>query len=65
MAELIIPKVSGKKLHALEDFLSSYDIRFEKSSPDNLSKKLKAARIEKQKGTLKIVGPKDVWSSIL
>jgi len=65
MAEVIIPRVTGKKLKALEAFLRSYDIYFEKPSSDNLSKKLKAARIEKQEGTLRTIDPNDVWSSVL
>lgn len=62
---MIIAEVSGIKLKALEAFLFAHDIPFEKSKASSLSKKLRAARKEKQAGTLKTVDPENVWDSVI
>lgn len=64
MAQIIIAKVSGRELKALEAFLFALDLPFEKSKGTILDRRLRAARMEKQACTLRVVDPENVWESI-
>lgn len=63
MKELII-KVKGKKLKALKAFLTALEIPFHLAGDLVLDEKIKKARMQKSKGTLKKINPDNVWDSL-
>jgi hypothetical protein len=62
--ETLIIKTEGKKLDALKAVLAALDITFKEAESSKLDRRLKEARLEKERGQLKTIDANNVWESI-